>query len=100
MVVTAKLASYRMSHQRTIPGAEHKHIEQIGWSTPTTGPSAQTSGEEVQRSWSSAAILSAFTAISPHFRPHRHRLRPDAYRCEVADRCSTWNGVTGVAAAA
>jgi putative transposase len=45
-------------------------------------------------------FLSAFSGISPHFRPRRHRLGADAYRREMADRFSTWNEVTGLTTAA
>ena len=45
-------------------------------------------------------FLSAFSGISPHFRPRRHRLGADAYRREMAGRFTTWNEVTGTATAA
>jgi putative transposase len=45
-------------------------------------------------------FLSAFSGISPHFRPGRHRLDAEEYRREMADRFTTWNEVTGTATAA
>jgi hypothetical protein len=39
-------------------------------------------------------LLSAFSGISPHFRPHRHRLRADVYRREMTSRFATWNDVS------
>jgi putative transposase len=45
-------------------------------------------------------FLAAFSGISPHFRPCRHRLHAEEYRREMAVRFSTWNEVTGIATAA
>jgi putative transposase len=45
-------------------------------------------------------FLSAFSGISPHFRPRRHRLSAEDYRREMADRFTTWTEVTGTAATA
>ena len=39
-------------------------------------------------------FLAVFSVISPHFRPHRHRLTADDYRTEMADRLATWNDIT------
>jgi hypothetical protein len=33
------------------------------------------------------------TLISPHFRPHRHRLSTDAYRRGMISRFAAWNDV-------
>jgi len=45
-------------------------------------------------------FLSAFSGISPHFRPHRHRFTASAYREEMTTRFTTWNKVIGLPAAA
>ena len=45
-------------------------------------------------------FLSAFSGISPHFRPRRHRLGAQEYRREMAGRFTTWNEVTGTTTAA
>jgi putative transposase len=45
-------------------------------------------------------FLSAFSGISPHFRPRRHRLTAVQYRHEMTTRFTTWNQVTGLAPAA
>jgi putative transposase len=41
-------------------------------------------------------FLSAFSGISPHFRPRRHRLRADVYHREMTSRFATWNDVVGL----
>src|SRR6185503_4139868 len=45
-------------------------------------------------------FLSAFSGISPHFRPGRHRLTAPEWRAEMADRFTVWNEITGVATTA
>ncbi len=45
-------------------------------------------------------FLSAFSGISPHFRPRRHRLHADEYRREMTIRLTTWDEVTGLTGAA
>jgi putative transposase len=45
-------------------------------------------------------FLSAFSGISPHFRPRRHRLNAGAYRHEMTTRFTTWNEVVGLPTAA
>lgn len=44
-------------------------------------------------------FLSAFSGISPHFRPRRHRLAAHHYREEMMMRVETWREVTGTAVA-
>jgi putative transposase len=39
-------------------------------------------------------FLSAFSGISPHFRPRRHLLHAEEYQREMANRFSTWNEIT------
>jgi putative transposase len=45
-------------------------------------------------------FLSAFSGISPHFRPGRHKLSAAEYRTEMNDRFQAWNEVTGAPAMA
>jgi putative transposase len=39
-------------------------------------------------------FLAAFSGISPHFRPGRHRLTAAGYRHEMNIRFATWNEIT------
>jgi putative transposase len=41
-------------------------------------------------------FLSAFSSISPHFRPGRHRLSAPEWRTEMADRFAVWREVTAI----
>ncbi|MEW2121961.1 IS6 family transposase, partial [Streptomyces sp. NPDC005474] len=41
--------------------------------------------------------LSAFSGISPHFRPRRHLMPAAVHRAEMTIRFAIWEQVTGVA---
>lgn len=45
-------------------------------------------------------FLSAFSGISPHFRPRRHLMPAHHYRAEMTVRFTLWDQITGVAALA
>ena len=45
-------------------------------------------------------FLSAFSGISPHFRPRRHRLTAAEWRTEMTDRFAAWREITATDAAA
>ncbi|HEV7450451.1 MAG TPA: hypothetical protein VGO16_03495 [Pseudonocardiaceae bacterium] len=45
-------------------------------------------------------FLSAFSGISPHFCPRRHRLTAVQYRHEMDTRFTTWKEVVGLPTAA
>lgn len=45
-------------------------------------------------------FLSAFSSISPHFRPGRYRLTAPEWRTEMADRFALWQEVAATDAAA
>ena len=74
--------------------------EQPGGELPPTHPSTRTGHETVHLTRARPAVLSAFSGISPHFRPGRHRLGAKEYRREMTGRFTTWNEVTGTATAA
>lgn len=42
-------------------------------------------------------FLSAFSGISPHFRPHRRCLSATHYRTEMIIRFTIWDHITGTA---
>jgi putative transposase len=41
-------------------------------------------------------FLSAFSGISPHFRPRRHLLSAEDYRREMDTRLATWNEIVAL----
>jgi putative transposase len=103
VLVTDKLASYSVAHRRLMPGVEHRRSKYLNNRAENSHqPTRQR--ERAMKKFTSPGhtqrFLSAFSGISPHFRPRRHRLSADAYRHEMTDRLSTWNEITGLTTAA
>ena len=103
VLVTDKLAGYGVAHRELMPSvidrqstylntrAENSH-QPTRQREPAMKPF--TSPRHAQR------FLSAFSGISAHFRPRRHRLSATGWRTEMADRFAVWNEVTELDAAA
>jgi putative transposase len=98
VLVTDKLGSYRAAQRRVLRSVEHRQSKYLNNRAenshqPTRqrerGMKKFTSPGHAQR------LLSAFSGISPHFRPRRHQLSTNKYRTEMAFRFTTWNQITG-----
>jgi putative transposase len=103
VLITDKLASYGVAHRRLTPGVEHRRSTYLNNRAENSHqPTRQR--ERVMKRFTSAGhaqrFLSAFSGISPHFRPRRHLLHAQEYRREMANRFSTWNEVVGLTTAA
>ena len=103
VLVTDKLASYGVAHRRLIRGVEHRRSKYLNNRAENSHqPTRQR--ERAMKRFTSARhaqrFLSAFSVISPHFRPRRHLLHAQEYRREMANRFSTWNEITGLTTAA
>ncbi|MFF3787444.1 IS6 family transposase [Streptomyces sp. NPDC001933] len=81
VVVTDKLRSYGAAHREVMPSVEHRSHKGKGF---------RSVGRAQQ-------FLAAFSGISPHFRPRRHRMTAAHYRTEMTTRFAIWDQVTGVA---
>ena len=68
--------------------------EQPGGELAPADPATRTRHETLPHPGAAQRFLAAFSVISPHFRPRRHRLTADDYRTEMADRFATWNDIT------
>ena len=76
MIVTDKLASYQVAHRELMPSVTHRRSKYLDRAENAHQPTGQreralkrfTSIRHAQR------FLSAFSGISPHFRPRRHLL--------------------------
>jgi len=99
VLVTDKLASYVPAHRVVMPSVEHRQSKYLNnWAENSHQPTRQreramkrfTSPRHAQR------FLSAFSRISPHFRPRRHLPSANGWRHEMADRFTVWNQITGV----
>ena len=107
VLVTDKLASYPAARRRVLPSVQHRRSQYLNNHINNRAENSHQptrARERALKRFTSAGhaqrFLSAFSGISPHFRPGRHRLDADEYRREMTVRFTTWNEVTGMATAA
>ena len=102
-LVTDKLASYRAARWRVLRSVEHRRSKYLN-NRAENSHQPTRARERAMKRFTSAGhaqrFLSAFSGISPHFRPRRHRLTADEYRREMGTRFATLNEITGTATAA
>ena len=103
VLVTDKLRSYGAARRRVLGSVEHRQSKYLNNRAENSHqPTRQR--ERAMKRFTSAGhaqrFLSAFSRISPHFRPGRHRLGADEYRHEMTVRFATWNEIIGTATAA
>jgi putative transposase len=102
VLITDKLGSYGVAHRRLTPGVEHRRSKYLNNRAENSHQPTRQRERAMKRFTSpghTQRFLSAFSGISPHFRPGRHRLHAEEYRREIAYRFTTWNEVTGTATA-
>jgi putative transposase len=102
VVVTDKLRSYGAAHREVMPSAEHRSHKGLNNRAENSHqPTRQR--ERAMKGFHSVGgaqrFLAAFSGISPHFRPRRHRFTAYDYRTEMHHRFTTWRIVTGCAPA-
>ncbi|MEY9988379.1 transposase-like protein [Streptomyces sp. V4I8] len=95
--------SYGVAHREVMPSAEHcSHKRLNNRAENNHQPTRQR--ERAMRRFTSPGhaqrFLSAFSGISPHFRPRRHLLTARDFRTEMTHRLTTWRQATGCAATA
>jgi putative transposase len=103
VVVTDKLGSYRAARRRMLRSVEHRQSKYLNNRAENSHQPTRARERAMKRFRSPGGaqrFLSAFSGISLHFRPGRHRLSAEEYRREMGTRFSTWNEVTGTATAA
>jgi putative transposase len=103
VLITDKLGSYGVAHRQLMPSVEHRKSKYLNNRAENSHqPTRQR--ERAMRRFHSAGgaqrFLSAFSGISPHFRPPRHKLSAAEYRATMTDRFTLWNEVTGTTAMA
>jgi putative transposase len=99
VLVTDKLASYGVAHRRLIPGVEHRRSKYLNNRAENSHQTTRARERAMRRFRSAGGaqrFLSAFSRISPHFRPPRHRLTAAQHRHEMSTRFTTWNEVVGL----
>ena len=99
VVVTDKLRSYGAAHRELMASVEHRSHKGLNNRAENSHqPTRQR--ERAMKGFRSVGaaqrFLSAFSGISPHFRPHRHWMTAPEYRAEMSIRFAVWEQVTGV----
>jgi putative transposase len=99
VVVTDKLRSYGAAHREIMPSVEHRQSKYLNNRAENSHqPTRQR--ERAMKGFrgvgAAQRFLSAFSGISPHFRPHRHLMAAPDYRTEMTLRFTIWEQITGV----
>ena len=103
VLVTEKLASYGAAHRVVMPSVAHRRSRYLNNRAENSHQPTRQRERAMKRFTSpghAQRFLSAFSGISPHFRPRRHLLSAADYRQVMADRFTVWNQITGVATTA
>ncbi|WP_326681000.1 IS6 family transposase [Streptomyces sp. NBC_01237] len=100
VIVTDKLRSYDAAPREVMPSVEHRaHKGLNNRAENSHQPTRQR--ERAMKGFRSVGgaqqFLSAFSGISPHFRPRRHLMTAPEYRTEMTTRFAIWDQVTGIA---
>jgi putative transposase len=103
VLIIDKLRSYGVAHRRLMSSVEHRKSKYLN-NRAENSHQPTRERERAMRRFPSAGgaqrFLSAFSGISPHVRPPRHKLSAAEYRATMTDRFTLWNEVTGTAAMA
>ncbi len=97
VLITDKLPSYGVAHRELMPSVEHRKSKYLNNRAENSHQPTRQRERAMQRFTSpgfAQRFLSAFSMISPHFRPRRHLLGAAAYRQEMRTRLQTWREVT------
>ncbi|MFC5227468.1 IS6 family transposase [Streptomyces fimbriatus] len=100
VIVTDKLRSYGAAHREVMPSVEHRcHKGLNNLAENSHQPTRQR--ERAMKGFRSVGgtqrFLAAFSGISPHLRPRRHRMTASGYRAELTVRFAVWDQITGAA---
>ncbi|WP_327311563.1 MULTISPECIES: IS6 family transposase [unclassified Streptomyces] len=98
VVVTDKLRSYGAAHREVMPSVEHRaHKGLNNRAENSHQPTRQR--ERAMKGFRSTGgaqqFLSAFSGISPRFRPRRHLMTATQYRTEMTTRFAIRDQITG-----
>jgi putative transposase len=97
VLVTDKLKSYGVAHRELMPSVEHRAHKGLNNRAENSHQPTRQRERAMKYFRSPGAaqrFLSAFSGISPHFRPRRHRLTAAQHRFEMTLRFTIWDHVT------
>lgn len=100
MVVTDRLRSYGAAHHEVTPSVEHRSHKGLN-NRAENSHQPMRQRERAMKGFHSVGgaqrFLSAFSGISPHFRPHRHLMTAPNHRAEMTVRLAIREQVADVA---
>ena len=97
MLVTDRLASSQVAHRELMPSVQPRRSKYLNNRAENSHQPTRHRERAMKRFTSirhGKRFLSAFSGISPHFRPRRHLLSAADYRQVMADRFAVWNEIT------
>ncbi len=100
VVVTDKLRSYGAAHREVMPSVEHRSHKGLNNRAENSHQPTRQRERAMKGFRGVGAVqrfLSAFSGISPHFRPRRHLMTATEHRTEMINRFAIWNQITGAA---
>jgi putative transposase len=100
VVVTDRLRSYGAAHREVMPSVEHRSHKGLNNRAENSHQPTRQRERAMKGSRSAGGaqrFLSAFSGISPHFRPCRHLMTAPDYRAEMTIRFAIWDHITGTA---
>ncbi|MDQ1022316.1 IS6 family transposase [Streptomyces afghaniensis] len=100
VVVTDRLRSYGAAHREVMPSVEHRSHKGLNNRAENSHQPTRQRERAMKGFRSTGAaqrFLSAFSGISPHFRPRRHLMTAPDYRAEMTIRFAIWDQITGAA---
>jgi putative transposase len=103
VLVTDTLASCGPAHRVVMPSVQHlqsKYRDSRAENSHQPTRQRERAMKRFTAPRHAHRFLSAFSHISPDFRPRRHLLSATRRRHEMADRFTVWNQITGVSTAA
>ncbi|WP_326756827.1 IS6 family transposase [Streptomyces hirsutus] len=98
VIVTDKLRSYRAAHREVMPSVEHRSHQGLNNRAENSHQPTRQRERAMKGFRSPGAaqqFLSAFSGISPHFRPRRHLMTAGEHRLEMIIRFTIRDQVTG-----
>jgi putative transposase len=103
VIVTDRLRSYGAARREVMPCVEHrqsKYLNNRAESSHQPTRQRERAMKGFRSVGSAQQFMSAFTGISPRFRPRRHLMTVFGYRAEMTVRFAIWEQITGLATAA
>jgi putative transposase len=101
VIVTDKLASYRVAHRELVPSVTHRRSKYLNNRAENSHQPTRVR-ERVMKRFASPGqaqrFLFTFSYIRAHFRPRRHLMSAPQWRSEMTTRFAVWDEITAAAA--